>query len=88
MREDDAKRILNQAIWFEDLNEEEKITCAVCGLGFYASQHRMCSGCPLHSKCTMSCCPNCGVTSINTNRSVLVGWVKKLLTGGSHVSPK
>jgi len=55
------------------------IICSLCGHAFDPAQHPSCSACPLHSGCSLACCPNCGTTNINPASSKLAGWIKKLI---------
>jgi hypothetical protein len=55
------------------------ITCAVCGFRFDPEEHPGCSACPLHVGCATACCPNCGASNINPQRSRLARLVERLL---------
>jgi hypothetical protein len=58
------------------------ITCAVCGLTYNPAENTSCSSCPLHSGCSMTCCPNCGGSNINPAGSRLAAFLQKILPGG------
>ncbi|MHB0989200.1 MAG: FeoA family protein [Bellilinea sp.] len=57
------------------------ITCVTCGLTYSVSQGRdSCVRCPLHEDCSTSCCPKCGTSNINPDKSRLARWLQRILT--------
>ena len=57
------------------------ITCVTCGLTYSVSQGRdSCARCPLHEDCSTSCCPKCGTSNINPDKSRLARWLERILT--------
>ena len=61
-------------------NLDPVITCVACGLTYRVSQGRdSCGQCPLHKDCSTSCCPKCGTSNINPDKSRLARWVQQLL---------
>ena len=57
------------------------ITCVTCGLTYSVSQGRdSCARCPLHEDCSTSCCPKCGTSNINPDKSRLARWLEKVLS--------
>lgn len=76
----------NMATAPKNYRAEDAITCSVCAHGYRASEHPSCNGCPLNRGCAMNCCPNCGASNIDPSQSALVGWVKKIISGGTRVS--
>jgi hypothetical protein len=64
------------------VSEDAVITCAACGLVDRVSQGReTCASCPLHSDCSTSCCPRCGTSNINPQRSRLARWLQRAFNG-------
>ncbi|MFZ3078044.1 MAG: hypothetical protein WA109_00010 [Bellilinea sp.] len=58
------------------------ITCVACGLTYSVSQGRdSCARCPLHEDCSTSCCPKCGTSNINPDKSRLARWLQRALNG-------
>ena len=56
------------------------ITCVACGLTYTVSQGRdSCARCPLHEDCSTSCCPKCGTSNINPDKSRLARWLMRAL---------
>jgi hypothetical protein len=53
--------------------------CPLCGHRFDPKAITACNSCPLHKNCNMVCCPACGYTTVDTNRSALARWVSPLL---------
>jgi len=59
-------------------NLDPVITCVACGLTYRVSQGRdSCGQCPLHKDCSTSCCPKCGTSNINPDKSRLARWVQQ-----------
>lgn len=52
------------------------ISCELCGHRFHAGLRSGCATCPLHVQCPVACCPACGYSSIDLNRS----WAGQLLS--------
>ena len=61
--------------------KDAMITCVTCGLTYSVSQGRdSCVRCPLHEDCSTSCCPKCGTSNINPDKSRLARWLERILT--------
>ena len=61
--------------------KDAMITCVTCGLTYSVSQGRdSCARCPLHEDCSTSCCPKCGTSNINPDKSRLARWLQRILT--------
>lgn len=58
--------------------------CTFCGFEYNPAEHPSCGTCPLHSGCSMTCCPNCGISNINPAESRLASWIKNLIPGGKY----
>jgi Fe2+ transport system protein FeoA len=54
------------------------MTCAMCGLAFDASAPTACASCPLGSGCTLSCCPGCGYSAPDPERSAVLRLARRL----------
>ena len=50
----------------------QKMDCPICGYRFDVSNAGACGSCPLASGCNLVCCPNCGHTTVDLERSGLV----------------
>ena len=60
--------------------KDAMITCVTCGLTYSVSQGRdSCARCPLHEDCSTSCCPKCGTSNINPDKSRLARWLERIL---------
>lgn len=59
------------------------IQCPLCGETFDGSAPSGCQSCPMGGSCTLACCPNCGYTTVDVQRSRSARLVARLL--GSHV---
>lgn len=46
------------------------VTCELCGFEFDAGGLACHTGCPMGSKCSLICCPNCGYQEVDETRSV------------------
>ncbi len=55
------------------------IDCGLCGTSFDPAVHVGCASCPMGGHCTLSCCPNCGYTTIDVDRSASARFVGRLL---------
>ncbi len=53
--------------------------CPVCNYSFQPENTELCPACPLNRGCTGVCCPNCGYTSVDIQRSRLARWLGSLL---------
>jgi hypothetical protein len=42
------------------MNGTGDVKCGVCGQVFGGAGREVCAGCPLHRKCRLLRCPNCG----------------------------
>ena len=62
----------------------ERLTCPVCGYAYESGPEAACGPCPLHTDCAMACCPACGHTTINTQKSSLAQWVGRLFKTGEQ----
>jgi len=68
-----------------NMPQEAVISCVACGLQYRASEGRdSCGRCPLHEDCSTSCCPKCGTSNINPERSRLASWLNRVLNGGKY----
>lgn len=57
---------------------ERLITCELCGFEFDAGGLKCHTGCPLGSKCSLICCPNCGFQQVDEERSIVARTVFRL----------
>lgn len=49
----------------------------MCGHRFDPEEHKACGGCPLNDSCLLACCPSCGYSMVNPDRSRLVSlWTR------------
>jgi Fe2+ transport system protein FeoA len=48
------------------------IKCSMCGHSYDPDQHLACQSCPMHSGCSLVCCPNCGYQTVDPRKSKLV----------------
>ena len=55
------------------------LDCGLCGTTFDPAVHQGCASCPMGGHCTLACCPNCGFTTIDVQRSASARFVSKLL---------
>jgi len=68
--------------------EDTLISCVACGLTYAVSQGRdSCGTCPLHADCTTSCCPQCGTSNINPDKSRLARWLQRVFNGEKNALP-
>lgn len=56
------------------------ITCGLCGYRFDPGGRSGCAACPLNAGCLVTCCPACGYSSIDPERS-WAGRLASLLAG-------
>jgi len=52
--------------------ELELSACAMCGLRFDPAEHTGCASCPVQSGCSLACCPACGYSFVDPERSSVV----------------
>lgn len=50
----------------------QEIRCSMCGQHYDPDQHLACRSCPMHSGCSLVCCPNCGYQTVDPRKSKLV----------------
>jgi len=55
------------------------IQCQLCGETFDGSAPIGCESCPMGGSCTLACCPNCGFTTVDVQRSGPARLVARLL---------
>lgn len=51
--------------------------CQLCGFEFDPDQRTCHPACPLHSRCNLICCPNCGYQVVDASRSRAAGWLRR-----------
>jgi Fe2+ transport system protein FeoA len=51
--------------------------CQLCGFDYDLSQASCHPACPLHSRCTLVCCPNCGYQEVDAGKSRIAGWLAR-----------
>ena len=56
----------------------QAIHCPLCSFEFLPAGDACHTGCPLAGNCHIICCPNCGYQMVDTTRSRLVSWLRKL----------
>lgn len=59
-----------------DRMKETFITCALCGHTYSLEAHQGCVSCPLELDCNIICCPACGFSDVDPNKSKAVGWLR------------
>jgi Fe2+ transport system protein FeoA len=57
------------------------MTCSMCGYVFDPAGAQACAACPLHTGCALTCCPACGYTTVDSQRSTLVRWFVGIFGG-------
>jgi Fe2+ transport system protein FeoA len=62
------------------------MTCELCGFEFDAGGLACHTGCPVGSKCSLICCPNCGYQEVDETRSVVARTLFRLWP--SKTAPK
>lgn len=60
------------------LDSAKTTTCELCGFDFDAGDLNCHGGCPLGSKCSLICCPNCGYQAVDESRSMTARMVQRL----------
>jgi Fe2+ transport system protein FeoA len=63
------------------------VTCPLCGNRFEPAALACHSACPLGSRCTLACCPNCGYEMPDASRSRVARWLRPGRRSGTR-SPK
>ncbi len=63
------------------------IDCDLCGTTFDPSLHSACASCPMGGHCTLSCCPSCGYTTIDLQRSAPARFIDRLLSSRASKNP-
>lgn len=66
------------------MDNQRWMTCSICGFRFSPEEHPGCAACPLHEGCQTVCCPNCGTSQINPERSSIARFIQNLLTKKEH----
>lgn len=51
--------------------------CQLCGFEFDPNQLTCHAACPLHSRCHLICCPNCGYQVVDGSHSRAAGWLRR-----------
>jgi hypothetical protein len=64
---------------------QKTITCPLCGHSYSPSEQAACAACPLHSGCSLVCCPACGYKTVDTQQSWLARMASSLLPGSHFV---
>jgi uncharacterized protein (DUF2225 family) len=54
---------------------QKALTCPLCAHRFDPEEHAACSSCPLQRGCSLVCCPACGYSMINPDRSKFITWI-------------
>lgn len=67
---------------------ERLITCELCGFEFDASGLKCHTGCPMGTKCSLICCPNCGFQQVDEQRSVIARTVFRLWPAKEQEAPR
>jgi Fe2+ transport system protein FeoA len=62
---------------------QKNVTCPLCGHSYNPGEEAACAACPLHSGCSLVCCPACGYKTVDTQQSWLARMASALLPG-SH----
>lgn len=63
---------------------EKQLSCPLCGHRFNPQEHGSCEACVLQKDCIMVCCPACGYSTVDADRSKAVKWVSSLLKKDAH----
>jgi len=58
---------------------KEMYTCPLCGNRFDPQEHVACGSCPMHTGCSMVCCPHCGYSTVDEGQSKVVKWITTIL---------
>lgn len=62
----------------------QAVQCPLCSFEFLPVGDACHTGCPLAGHCHMICCPNCGYQMVDTTRSRLAGWLRRLWPQGAQ----
>lgn len=54
------------------------LRCSMCGYDFDPTDLACHSSCPLGGGCMVICCPRCGYSMVNPERSTALAWFKRL----------
>ena len=54
------------------------IACPLCGTRFDPETEIACGSCPMHGACTLTCCPECGYTTVDVGSSRSAGFLSRL----------
>jgi Fe2+ transport system protein FeoA len=57
------------------------MTCPMCGHSYNPAEAPGCASCPLHSGCSLVCCPSCGYKTVDARQSWLARMASSLLPG-------
>jgi Fe2+ transport system protein FeoA len=63
---------------------DKTVTCPLCGHSYNPAEQAGCATCPLHSGCSLVCCPACGYKTVDVHQSWLARMASSLLPG-SHL---
>lgn len=63
------------------------IACALCGTRFDPEAEVACGSCPMSGACTLTCCPECGYTTVDINSSRSAGLLARLFPSRSDGRP-
>ena len=61
--------------------------CKLCGYEFDAASLACHTQCPMGSRCTLICCPNCGYQVVDESKSRLAKLLRRLLPAGEAEEP-
>jgi Fe2+ transport system protein FeoA len=56
--------------------KETLTTCALCGHTYALEAHQGCLSCPLQPDCNIICCPVCGYSDVDPNKSKALRWLR------------
>ena len=54
------------------------MACPLCGTRFDPEVEIACGSCPMHGACTLTCCPECGYTTVDVSSSRTAGFLGRL----------
>jgi Fe2+ transport system protein FeoA len=57
------------------------MSCPLCGHTFNPAEEPGCATCPLHSGCSLVCCPACGYKTVDAHQSWLARMASSLMPG-------
>jgi Fe2+ transport system protein FeoA len=66
---------------------ENAMHCTMCGYEFERSQLTCHAACPLGAACMVVCCPRCGYSTVDENRSKMSRWAQRLLKKSAQPGP-